>query len=105
MEDQQDKKKMKSLCSELVNLMEELQKKHDNPHVNFDEVRSKVTKEYETAKAEFGKDLFYPELVYKFYFISMMFEILTVYDVGTKLKEHYLKSSKEALYYSLETKR
>lgn len=34
-----------------------------------------------------------------------MFEVLTVYDVSVKLKEHYLRFSKEALMYSLETKK
>lgn len=35
--------------------MEELKLKHENPHINFDEVRSKVAKEFEMAKEEFKK--------------------------------------------------
>lgn len=44
---------MKKLCSKLVLLMEELKSKYENPHVNFDEVRNKVTKEFEISKEEF----------------------------------------------------
>lgn len=64
-------------------MMEDIKSKHENPHINFDEVRNKVTKEFEIAKEEFKQEKFYPQLVYKFYFISSMYEILTVYDIST----------------------
>ena len=87
---------MKKICSNLINLMESIKQKHENAHVNFDEVRNKVAKEYMVAKEEFRNGKLYPQLVYKFYFISSMFEVLTVYDIDIKLKENYLNQSKQA---------
>ena len=39
----------------------------------------------------------YPELVYKFYFIATLFEVLTIYDISEVLKEEYFKKAQEAL--------
>lgn len=76
--------------------METIKEKHENAHVNFDEVRNKVAKEFTIAKEEFNNCKLYAQLVYKFYFISSMFEVLTVYDIDIKLKEYYIRQSKQA---------
>lgn len=40
--------------------MESIKQKHENAHVNFDEVRNKVAKEYSVAKEEFRNGQLYP---------------------------------------------
>ena len=53
-------------------------------------MRTKVLKEYVNAKEELKENKIYPELVYKFYYISTLFEVLTVYDLDKSIKSKYL---------------
>ena len=50
-------------------------------------MKQKVYKEYNIAKDEYNRGLFFPQLVYKFYFISIFFEVLTAYNIEKILRK------------------
>lgn len=88
-----------------LNHLEILKKNHGEPHVNYKEVKEKVYREYEIAKDEYNRGLYFPQLVYKFYFISTLFEILTVYNIEKILRKQYLDEVNTALAYAVQTKK
>ena len=43
-----------------LNHLEILKKNHGEPHVNYKEVKEKVYREYEIAKDEYNRGLYFP---------------------------------------------
>lgn len=97
---------IKDLCKKIIKKLTDLQKRHQGVEANFAEVQKLVLEEFKFCKNELNTDIIYPELVYRFYHIATLFEVLTVYDdIDEKTKNLYLDKAKTSTDFALKTKK
>jgi hypothetical protein len=96
---------LKYLCKEIIKTLTNLQNRCPGVEANFKEVQELVLQEFSKCESELKMNMLYPELVYRFYHIATLFEVLTVYDdVDENTKNDYLKKAKLATDMALESK-
>ena len=96
---------IKELCKKIIKKLNKLKKKHSEVEANFTEVKKLVLEEFKFCQNELKNDIIYPELVYRFYHITTLFEVLTVYDdIDNKTKNDFINKAKLATDLALKTK-